>query len=112
MSVNPRVSLSTIKTCTYDKVGRLTALKDPVGNITTYTYDTYGRVATETRPDGGVTTYAYNTDNTIATITRRDDKVVETRPALQKHKRHLKEAQRALERCIDKKNEACKRGCN
>ena len=38
-------------TYTYDPSGRLTQVKDPLGNVVTVVYDSAGRVGTITRPD-------------------------------------------------------------
>ena len=45
---------------TYDPVGNVTSLKDPVGNITSYEFDEIDRQIQETDPLGNITTYIYD----------------------------------------------------
>ncbi|MGO4574217.1 FG-GAP-like repeat-containing protein, partial [Microvirga sp. 2TAF3] len=47
-------------TMTYDRLGRMTGVKDPGGSLWTYTYDSLGRRTREDDPDRGTWLYAYN----------------------------------------------------
>ncbi|MEH1092231.1 LamG-like jellyroll fold domain-containing protein [Micromonospora sp. CPCC 205739] len=47
-------------TQTYDAVGQVTSVTDPLGKITRYDYDQLGRLSKETAPNDGATTYTYN----------------------------------------------------
>ncbi|HEV2370630.1 MAG TPA: LamG-like jellyroll fold domain-containing protein [Streptosporangiaceae bacterium] len=52
--------ITPVTTTTYNDLGQVQSVKDPLGNLTQYTYDQLGDVATKTDPDGGVTTYGYD----------------------------------------------------
>ena len=58
-------------TFTYDLAGRLTSVKDPVGNLTSYTYDNADRMTVETDPLGKRTTHAYDPVGNRTTTTDR-----------------------------------------
>ena len=58
-------------TFTYDLAGRLTGVKDPVGNLTSYTYDTADRLTVATDPLGKRTTHAYDPVGNRTTTTDR-----------------------------------------
>ena len=56
---------------TYDKLGRLTNVRDHVGNMTTLVYDAYGRKEQMSDPDMGTWSYAYDT---AGNLTRQTDR--------------------------------------
>ncbi|MEE1611403.1 FG-GAP-like repeat-containing protein [Microvirga sp. CF3016] len=47
-------------TMTYDRLGRMTGVRDPRGSTWSYTYDSLGRRTGETDPDRGTWAYVYN----------------------------------------------------
>ena len=54
---------------TYDRLNRLTQIKDPANNVWSRTYDVGGRVTSSTDPDRGTSTITYNAANDILTTT-------------------------------------------
>lgn len=48
---------------TYDTLGRLASVTDPLNRTTTYTYDAKGNVETVTQPDGTMKIYAYDLES-------------------------------------------------
>ena len=54
---------------TYDANGRITAVKDALGNTTTYTYDADGNLSTETDPTGAVTKNTYDEHGNLTSVT-------------------------------------------
>jgi RHS repeat-associated protein len=54
---------------TYNNLGEVTSLTDPLGNTTSYTYDQLGDLATVTQPGGGITHYTYDTNGERLSVT-------------------------------------------
>nr|BFE56435.1 hypothetical protein GCM10020063_009610 [Dactylosporangium thailandense] len=63
-------------TYTYDRLGRLTGIKDAANNQSQYTYDLHGRRKTTTEPDTGTTTNTYDAaDRLTSTLDSRGQKI-------------------------------------
>ncbi|GIF97014.1 LamG-like jellyroll fold domain-containing protein [Catellatospora citrea] len=65
-------------TSTYDDLGQLKTVTDPLGKVTSYDYDQLGRVWRMTAPDGGVTKYTYNNVGAVLTVTDPEGAANET----------------------------------
>ncbi len=65
-------------TYTFDLLGRLTQVVDPVGNTTIYTYDSLGRRLTSADPDLGARAYAYNARGERIRTVDAKSQVIET----------------------------------
>jgi RHS repeat-associated protein len=65
-------------TFAYDQLRRLASSQDPLGRGTTYSYDVAGNLAQAIDANGAVTAYAYDAVNRPATITRPDETVAFT----------------------------------
>ncbi|GAA1380935.1 LamG-like jellyroll fold domain-containing protein [Catellatospora chokoriensis] len=65
-------------TSTYDDLGQLKTVTDPLGKVTSYDYDQLGRVWRMTAPDGGVTKYTYNNVGAVLAVTDPEGAVNET----------------------------------
>jgi YD repeat-containing protein len=86
---------------TYDSIGRLTTVTDPVsrhlyfaypsdtsllvsaitsdvGVSTSYSYDSDGRLTTATEPDGSTLSFAYNSNSMITSVTDSEGKIIES----------------------------------
>jgi large repetitive protein len=60
-------NVTTVRT--YDSVGNLDTITDPLNHQTHYVYDQLGDLATITAPDGGVTHYTYDLNGDRASVT-------------------------------------------
>ncbi|WP_212827134.1 LamG-like jellyroll fold domain-containing protein [Catellatospora sp. TT07R-123] len=65
-------------TSTYDDLGQVKTVTDPMGEVSSYDYDQLGRVWRKTAPDGGVTKYTYNNTGDVLTVTDPEGAVSET----------------------------------
>jgi RHS repeat-associated protein len=54
---------------TYDEHGRRLSATDPLGNRTEWTYDDAGNKLTEKRPDGGISQFSYDSMNRLTDTT-------------------------------------------
>jgi large repetitive protein len=61
------ITATTVRT--YDEVGNLTKVSDPLSHDTSYVYDQLGDLATVTDPDGGVTHSTYDLDGDRLSVT-------------------------------------------
>src|SRR6185437_2995267 len=61
--------ITATTTRSYDSLGDVTSVTDPLGNVTTDTYDQLGDLATVAQPGGGVTHHTYDTDGEQLTAT-------------------------------------------
>ncbi len=57
-------SLGTVYT--YDGLGRITAMTDPLGAVTSFQYDALGNLVKRTNPKGDIITWVYSGDGTLA----------------------------------------------
>ncbi len=57
---------------TYDGLGKVTSITNPLGDTTTYEYDVLGHLVKKVNPKGAVTTWVYLADGTLASENRPD----------------------------------------
>jgi RHS repeat-associated protein len=57
---------------TYDAVGNVETVQDPLGGVTTYTYDDVGRPSTRTLPSGVVSTWVFDVRDRITSVVHTD----------------------------------------
>ncbi len=56
-------------TCSYDSLGRLSLITDPLGRTNQYTYDNAGRLVAATLPDGQVVTFQSDAESRVTALT-------------------------------------------
>ncbi|MEU8240978.1 LamG-like jellyroll fold domain-containing protein [Actinoplanes missouriensis] len=56
-------------TVSYDSIGQVTKVTDPLGAETSFTYDMLGRVTKQTNPDGGAVRYTYDLAGDVLSVT-------------------------------------------
>ncbi len=66
------ISTSSGTVYTYDKLGRILAITDALGNTTHFEYDILGNLVKQTNAKGNETNYQYNGDSTLQKVTYAD----------------------------------------
>jgi len=82
VKVTEKASLSlpsAVTQYTYDEVGNIKTVKDPVGGVTVMTYDAVNRLTSKTLPSGVKSTYTYNDlDQVMSIVHKKADGTVIT----------------------------------